>query len=379
MQQLELEIQKIRELSESGKCGEAITAANQLLALNPNLAPIHYLKGNCLAEFKEYQMAIASYDQAMRYGSSFPGVVEVASVAKGDILMELTPPQYQDAAAAYDTAVQLNPINTEYLLKRSKAQVRLASSGLDFNAGLTVEQAINSLDRVITEDSSNAEAHMERSRAYLLKQDLDKAKEDADQAFSLEPGSSDYAARRGIVYLSAPRMNAVDMTPTWIRPSQDLQTAIQSFDRYLAAEGEKTKEDFEDAAPDAFRPDQVWVFAAATQIELAGQLEGEQGASYYHDAIANCDRAIEFDADAASALYQRGIAQRNLGDLQQAIDSWDKALELGSDLGPELRLRRGIARYYLGDLRGARQDFEDAAHRRLRRSSAILDRRDFRP
>jgi tetratricopeptide (TPR) repeat protein len=142
--------------------------------------------------------------------------------------------------------------------------------------------------------------------------------------------------------------------------ADDLQVAISSFERYLAAEGEKTKEDFEDADPDSFRPDQVWVFTAATQIELGGQLPGDQGTSYFRDAISNCDRAIAFEPDSPNAFYQRGVAQRTLGELKEAIDSWDEALEIGSELGPELHLRRGIARYYLGDLRAARQDFEDA-------------------
>ncbi len=257
MEQLEIELQKIRDLADNGKCGEAIAAANQILTLNPNLGPVHFLKGKCLAELKEYQMAIASFDQAIRYGGSFPGVVEQASIAKGDVLMELNPPQYQDAASAYETAVQLNPINAEYLLKRSKAQVRLASSGLDFNAGANVEQAINSLDRVIEAEKSNAEAHMERARAYLLKQDLDKAAEDADQAYTLDPESSDYAARRGIVYLSRAQDERRRYDADMDQVVRDFQVAINSFDRYLAMEGDKAKEDFEDAGPDAFRPDQI--------------------------------------------------------------------------------------------------------------------------
>ena len=361
MQALEAEMQKGRKLAEAGNCGEAIGVFNGILAQRETqrYAPALLEKGKCLAKLNEIGLANMNLKEALRGASAYPDLMVEVSIAQGDVFMDSRPPNYQDAVESYDLAVQTDPMNLQALLKRSQAQIRLASTGYDANAALNLEQAVKSLDRVIDADDSLADAYMERARANLLKQELDKAIDDADKAYLLNDESSEFAARRGVIYLSRAEDEKRRYDSDMDQVVADYQIAINSFAEYLRAEGSKSKDDFDKDDPDAFLPDQVWVFSAAARIGLASHVDANLGSSYYTDAIEEANKAIEFESDSPDAFYQRGIAQRLLGDLQGAIDSWTTSLEI-APRNPELHLRRGIAHYYNGDLRLARQDFKVA-------------------
>jgi tetratricopeptide (TPR) repeat protein len=63
----------------------------------------------------------------------------------------------------------------------------------------------------------------------------------------------------------------------------------------------------------------------------------------------------------SQALYWRGIAERMLGQLDQAVQTFSEAIELNPDFS-EAYYRRGICYHYLGDDRLAIADFEEAAN-----------------
>ena len=51
----------------------------------------------------------------------------------------------------------------------------------------------------------------------------------------------------------------------------------------------------------------------------------------YEEAIVSYDKALEIKPDLHEAWYNRGIALGNLGRLEEAIASYDKALEFKPD------------------------------------------------
>ena len=67
----------------------------------------------------------------------------------------------------------------------------------------------------------------------------------------------------------------------------------------------------------------------------------------------------------------RGVAYRNLGNYQQAIEDFNKAIEL-SQIDGTPYYYRGIAKSNLNLLNDAVEDFTDAILRKLKKSIAIL-------
>ncbi|MGJ5673865.1 MAG: tetratricopeptide repeat protein [Nostochopsis sp.] len=65
------------------------------------------------------------------------------------------------------------------------------------------------------------------------------------------------------------------------------------------------------------------------------------------EAIASYDKALEIKPDDHQAWLNRGVALRYLGRNQEAIASWDKALEIKPD-DHQAWLNRGVALRYLG-------------------------------
>jgi tetratricopeptide (TPR) repeat protein len=79
-----------------------------------------------------------------------------------------------------------------------------------------------------------------------------------------------------------------------------------------------------------------------------------------HDqAIEEYDRAIELDSDYADAYVGRGDAYYYLGEYQPAIEDYDQAIELDPDFA-DAYVGRGDAYYYLGEYQPAIEDYDQA-------------------
>jgi tetratricopeptide (TPR) repeat protein len=84
----------------------------------------------------------------------------------------------------------------------------------------------------------------------------------------------------------------------------------------------------------------------------------------YQEAIVSYDRAIQVNADwgsvkPADARANRALARLKGGDNQGAIEDYSQALQLNpSDAGAHYY--RGVARASIGDKKGALEDFQNA-------------------
>lgn len=78
---------------------------------------------------------------------------------------------------------------------------------------------------------------------------------------------------------------------------------------------------------------------------------------------------LEQGSPAVTLLVARGMRDLNAGANQQAVDDFDSAIALDPD-GAELYYRRGLAKYALGDMRGAVRDIEETLRREPRHFAA---------
>lgn len=95
------------------------------------------------------------------------------------------------------------------------------------------------------------------------------------------------------------------------------------------------------------------------------------------ETIQGCDAVIrwarESPRDAAAAFYNRGIAHRNQGKLDRAIDDYDQALRLWPTFADALN-DRGIAYRLKGNTARAIADFDEAIRLRPDNAAAWFNR-----
>ena len=93
----------------------------------------------------------------------------------------------------------------------------------------------------------------------------------------------------------------------------------------------------------------------------------------YNLAIANYDKAIQLEPNAANAYYNRGIAKDELGQHFAAISDYDKAIQLEPDYASAYN-NRGVAKHKLGQYFAAISDFDKAIQLKPDYASAYNNR-----
>jgi tetratricopeptide (TPR) repeat protein len=348
---------------EKGEYAKAMQIANFFIARNPNAAGPNLIRGKSLAAIGENELALQALSSAARSSQS-----PEADYETGKIYLSLR--DYKNATNEFTKAVQKDAFNAEYLIMRGKAQLRFAqqlSQSQSFlgtaNPQAELDQAIESLDRAIELDAENAEAYLQRSLANSFLGEMDKSVEDGQRAVSLASDDVQYAARLGFTYQRRADGEQFAFDKDLGKVIADYKNAIDAFETYLKVHGDPDSQDEELAEdPEAIAPEDVYLGRAMTHVALANTIPAEGRQTHYQQAIDDCNRTLEFEitgAERASALLQRGIAERLMGQTQVAIKSFTDAITAAGSFA-EASLRRGIAYYHLGDLDSAQADFEQA-------------------
>ncbi len=347
---------------EAGEYDKAIASLNMILAGNPSYAPAAFLRGRAFREIGEKQLALNSFRTAVDYGARFGGnLYPTALKERGQVLMELG--SVEEALQDFIGAVEAAPSDPEALYLRGKAYIRVATNPSSAYGGESAQYmslAIASLTRAITIQPDVADSFSERGNAYSMSNRYNEAIEDYRKAIELAPDDANLQAEYGFTVLRRAEYSRKrpEADPDQIRA--DYQSAIDAFTAYLATEGDKPLSAFENALPDEYRPSQVALARSSARVLLANELGGgEANQQLYQDAIADAEQAYAFDPNGTNALYQKAVAQRMLGHLEDATATLTDLLEISPGFS-EANLRRGICYYYLGDYEAARRDFEQA-------------------
>jgi tetratricopeptide (TPR) repeat protein len=347
-------LEKARGYAENEEWKEAIAELSRVLSRNSRDGEYAFERGKAFLALGDKQAAIADFDIAATYGGPFPGVQEEALKNLGELRLELG--QVQEAVDDLDQAIRLNPTSSELLYLRGKALVRLVRV-LGAQGAQQLDDAKTTLDRAIEADPTNAQAYIERSNVYALQNRFDKAIADVDLAVENEGDSADVMGRAALAYLTRAGTERARYDADLNQVVDDFKKGIDQLSAFLDIEGEKTKDDYEDAAPETITSGQAYLYRAIAQMGLANNSHDADKFSLYSSVIADCDKALEYEPDNPDAVYQKGVAQRLSGDLDGAVDTFTDGLNLSPDF-TEARLRRGIVYYYLGDMTLARGDFE---------------------
>jgi len=348
-------------LAAQGDLNGALVAYEEATQANPNFTS--YLESaRILVQLEELNDAIESYSRAIQMsGTLDEDPKEVAKIAIPAFLelgqAYLDTEQYNQALNAFTAAAQLpgQSRNAETLYNIGVAQSEYTMSQQFLTAQTRQEEltlAMESFDKAIKINPDYADALYERGNTHVLLGDADKAIDDLEKAVQLDPANSDAIAQLGFVSLQRGLQEANRRNGQTAKILRDLQMAHRQLSQYLATVPEDQEVDEED--PDAILRENILVNRSAANIGLGDEAQGGSG-SYYQQAIADANAAIEIDPEKSDAHYQKGMAFRMLGDHEAAIEAYTEAIELSPSVS-EYVLRRGIMFFRTGDLELAKAD-----------------------
>jgi tetratricopeptide (TPR) repeat protein len=253
---------------------EAIASYDQALKFKPDDHQAWNNRGIALGELGRNEEAIASYDQALKFKPDDHQAWNNRGIALGEL------GRNEEAIASYDQAVEIKPDKDEAWNNRGIALRQLGRN----------EEVIASYDQALKFKPDDHQAWNNRGIALGNLGRYEEAIASYDQALKFKPDDHQAWYNRGIALGNLGRY----------------EEAIASYDQALKFKPDK---------------DEAW--------NNRGIALGELGRN--EEAIASYDKAVEIKPDKDEAWYNRGIALGNLGRYEEAIASYDQALKFKPD------------------------------------------------
>jgi tetratricopeptide (TPR) repeat protein len=391
-------------LYRTGNPAGALEAATKASELNPDFAAAFDLKGDAQFDLGDYDASIAAYDKAIAlnttdatlfYDRAFShyrkGDYEAAerdfseslrlnpNLAVGQFglgLVRYDQKRLDEALLLFDKAVSLD--DKLYQAHNGRGDV-LYSNGLD-------DAAIQAFDKAITLKPDNGANFFDRGYVYLRKRDYLKALADFDEAIRLQPAVASYNAARGDALSNLESYplalqaydKSLELDPNSARnlvqrasilnSNLKLDQALTDIEKALALEPQNTdalterarnrygRDQFDLAVNDAEAALAINPGLHYTRVVLglAQIWAGDQNA-----AIVNFDKIPENEPVYAMAVTGKADIFRQLGQIDEALAEYNKALSLNAKMSYALS-GRGFASFAKGDATSALKDFDAA-------------------
>ena len=348
-------------------CGRLIESAKPK---GKDMAVVRNSRGDAYFSNKEYDRAIADYDEAIRLD---PGYARAFSNRGWAYLRKR---DYDRVIADCDEALRLNP----------KLAPALAIRGSAYREKGDYDRAIRDISQAIGIEPRASWAFRDRGIAYREQGDYDHAFADFDQAIRIDPKFADAFVNRGYIW---------NDKKNYDRAIADYDLAIQADPRYGSAfrnraEAYRRKGDYEHAITDinwAIRLDARDAFSFNIRgyvyydkgdtdraiVNFSESIRLDPRFSYaftnrcdaylrkreYDRAISDCDEAVRLDARNANALNVRGVVHRVKKNLDHALADLSQSIKMTPKL-PYPYNNRGNTFRDKGDLDAARADYDMA-------------------
>nr|WP_298241183.1 tetratricopeptide repeat protein [uncultured Bradyrhizobium sp.] len=263
------------QLHKMGLLPEAKTAYRQVLQLAPNQIVALHMLGILESDAKNYEQAESLLSRAV---AADPRSAD-AHMSLGIALNGLR--RHDEACASYRKSLALRPNHAVTLSNLGNASVALELH----------EEALRSYDKALALDPNLAEAHNGRGWALCRQRSYDEAVASLNRALSIKPN---YAA-------------ALANRATALRELQRFDEALADGNRAIAL------------APDEANG---WLARAGVLLQI------QQIAQASHD----CEQALAIDPGSIQAHLVLGLCLAGLGRVDDALASFDRALDIQPDL-----------------------------------------------
>ncbi len=288
----------------------AIEDLNTAVALDPTLEIALVRRAELLREVKEYKLAIASYDQAIKLAADKP------ELYLGRALCNVADDDRGRAIADFDTTIRLDAGNKSGLAARA-----WALKALVFASDNELDRAMSGLDQAIKLDPANGSFFLDRADIWIKKNDDARALADLGQAIKLD--SDDRSGVR--------------------RASLQVRALI----RTRQSETDAALGDLDEAIKLGPRSAALYVDRGAVLIRKGDEAR----------ALADYDKAIELEPKNAAYLVVRGDFRRDRGRYDDALKDYGEGIRQGSKYYPAYA-SRGLTYFYVANFEKAVDDFK---------------------
>jgi serine/threonine protein kinase len=263
-------------LYKQGEFKKAIETHQQAIKIDPNNADAWSSKGLAYMSLQQYEQALKSFDQAQNIKPEDPTIW----LQKGIVLRSLQRPQeakifYQEALDVYEEITAKNNKNPSSWTDRGFVLLQLNRP----------EEAFASYDQALMLDSNFYEALLGKANVLGILQDYEQAKQILDQAKEIRPKDYQVWYNRGNLLLQA---------------LNNPEEALASF-----KQATQLKADFYPA----------WL----------GQGLSLSALQRYNDALLALDKAKDLNPQDPFVWMNRGVVLEELGELETAFKSYQKA------------------------------------------------------
>ncbi len=240
----------------------------------------------------------------------------IALTAEGN--EEMGKKNFDEAIKIYNDALAASPSYTIAYYSRGRAYLERKQ----------LEEALADFDTAIRLDGNNAEAYVGRGNVFLQKRDLSNSLASYNRAIELNPKLSDAYINRGKVLAEQRNLNQAlaDYDQAIGISSNDPAAFLWRGSAYSASgDYDRAFADFNQAL--RLKPDlsDVYIKRGGTFLKRGGPGDNERAISDYNQALST---NINYDP---APYLNRGIAYKNTGKVQPAIDDFQKAVTLSQE------------------------------------------------
>jgi tetratricopeptide (TPR) repeat protein len=246
-------------------------------------------KGLALSYLQRYEESLENLDKALEINPKFPWILQWKAIALANLN------KLNEAIEYSDKALELDPNNVETWVFKIKALIKLNK----------FTEAIEYSDKALELDPNNSEAWVFKARALIKLNKFTEANECSDKALELDPNNAQAWVLKGGALMALSKFTE----------------AIEYSDKALELDPNNSE---------------AWTlkFGALLYSERFGEAADayNKAVKLDPDVAVRWGRFIEgskaIDPNSANTWYNRGLDLEKIGKYEEAIQSYDKALEL---------------------------------------------------
>ena len=302
---------------------EAIAAFDQAIRLDPNDNFAFNIKGLALYELGRNEEAIAAFDQAIRLDPNN----SAAYNNKGASLDELG--RGEEAIAAYDQAIWIDPNISVVYNNEGDALYELKR----------YEEAIAAFDQAIRIDPNDITAYNKKSAALNGLERYEEALVACDQAIRIDPNNSVAYNNKGdalyVLLMYQEALDAYNQAIKLLDPETDDWVFMQAHNK--RGKALLTLGNYKEAIQ---LYNNVILFHPKDSTAYTNKGIALNELGRYEEALLAFNEAIRLNPNFTNAYYNKGIVLNALGRYEEALEACKKAEELDPS-DTHVKSRRG--------------------------------------
>jgi len=293
---------------------QAIEQFTRALTLNPNHADAYVWRNYVYHCLNKYQQAIDDCNQAIRLNPNDSIAYNNRAFAYNSLK------NYEQAIDDCNQAIRLNPNHVNAYINRAFAQMELGE----------YQQAIDDCNQAIRLNPNAPNAYINRALAYNYLKNYEQAIDDCNQAIRLNPNHADAYINRAFAQMELGEYQqaiddckeAIRLNPNHVNAHQHLTNAKNRLFEQQKVNAHQHLTNLTNAKKHLFEQ----YFNRG--ITLFNQEKYEQAIEQFTKALTLNPNHTDANSWLSQAYVQQGDAHQALGNSNEAIENYQKSLDI---------------------------------------------------